>query len=1015
MGNAKSKTKLILRGRGEEAAGRQASPDTAKVQDPIYDDVELLMIRRAIVRDPEMFVLNNLMMCVQFFGNYEEEIEHVKKSLASSREAEFNKQLPAQKHILLPDVLQEHVAHNVGFTSTRQTFRPTIEPLQPVRIYVVHDNVDVIKDNYSLHYSSVNDAVTYSTLLKPTEHQGYVQLQLVEESPSLKTTLKEEEVDLSSIAEGDDEYLSDGESVYGPKPSSDIVQGRAKADTSLRKDVHTRSLPNLRNMKSPYEEQRTLSRDSIYESGHDMKIESDYENGSSAEEQRSSPKRIWFRKANGGTGEHRGGHRAHLQAAKGNCFPGNSRASSTSSGYRSENYAVDSDSNCSRSCEALQSRDAGHHYDTDRSSNLSNAQRSLHSDESYAYKMYDYSNAQIPRRCFKKVTFTSDGKIYDPREEKKQLLNSKQRRIRLAMKRHNYDLSFISSNEFMQYFENIFVRQLAAPLGFDREAVDDVKREGCVVYCDKVMVSKSHRHSKVEQYEVIPTVWSQWPECAQEWLERPRGTWLSVEDVEKIKDFGCYVVPEGFMPKKGNNLIHDVEWQLIFPAAERYLETCMTPAQVQVYLITLMLHKTFMRPVFDTMFGLTTSHIRNKLCWLIEEDYRTSKWMVNRSGECLMKLLNSLYQNISQNDPTLPDYFVRDRNLFEKVPHEHLLHTQKQLKRIIENPVMYVFHAMENIRHSEKFFPRLDYEMLLKILTIDVVALNHSPAPGYIIRSVPRAQEDDYTINEDVDDRYHRTAGFWENAKSQNRQRKIYGRHVTNKTLINPRKATDSIIEISIRCADLEGPRLSALLDFFVRHFIKMGERCHQYAAYRQRDVFLNQAERLSVLLSEQPLYKEDGRIYRDKIKVLKRKITISKSSDEPPKTPKRNPETPIFTASMNDRFSSDPLKKPTASEQNSKSQSEEQKEKSPRIEKTVKATLHEVRFENIHESKTATLEEERPYASNETASNQKQAGNDDSTMMREKVTEARPEKCQRVVSLVENEQDSFLTETTYI
>lgn len=96
----------------------------------------------------------------------------MKETLVSSRETELNERLPPQKHVLLPDVLQEHIARKVGFTSTRQTFRPTIEPLQPVRIYTVHDNVDIGEQNHSSYYSSVNDSFTYNILLKPTEHEG---------------------------------------------------------------------------------------------------------------------------------------------------------------------------------------------------------------------------------------------------------------------------------------------------------------------------------------------------------------------------------------------------------------------------------------------------------------------------------------------------------------------------------------------------------------------------------------------------------------------------------------------------------------------------------------------------------------------------------------------------------------------------------------------------------------------------------------------------------------------------
>lgn len=99
-------------------------------------------------------------------------INEIKETLASSNEAELNKKLPPQKHVLMPDVLQEHIACNVVFTSTRQTFRPTIEPLQPVRIYIVHNNIEITEQHFQSEYSCVNNAVTYNMLMKPSENRG---------------------------------------------------------------------------------------------------------------------------------------------------------------------------------------------------------------------------------------------------------------------------------------------------------------------------------------------------------------------------------------------------------------------------------------------------------------------------------------------------------------------------------------------------------------------------------------------------------------------------------------------------------------------------------------------------------------------------------------------------------------------------------------------------------------------------------------------------------------------------
>lgn len=996
MGSGKSKIKIGKKGKAAAGSG----PPTVNSRTGLeYEDNELTLLRRTIKRNPEIFVLNNLMMCVQFFGNYEEEIEHVKESLAVSREAELSKHLPPQKHVLLPDVLQEQLARNIGFVSTRQTFRPTIEPLQPVRVYVVHDNFDITEQNYAPHYSSVNDAVIYSLRLRPTEHQGYVRLQLLDEMPQLKSQSKEDDLDLSSTTREEDEIYSDGDSVYGPKPNSGIILSRQAQLNAIRnsKYGHSSSLPDLHDDEM-YGERRAMPRKNphgILRSCHNVRFDFDEENASSAEEHQY--------------GNRQGRPRGDLSSAEGRRHPrqvprskkellGNySRASSTSSGYRSGNYAIDSDS----SYNASQNFSSGHSYS------------SVHTDNTYMSKSIDQvdmlddsciETAELPRRCFKKVIYTIDGKIYDPREEKRQVLNSKQRRIKEALNRQNYKVIYVSSAVFMKYFVNLFVHRLAGPLGFDEEAVEDTKRQGCVVYCDKI-TSKGQR-SKIEQYEIIPSVWLEWPECAQEWLDRARGTWPDYEDVGKIKDFGCYVVPEGFVPKKGSNVLQNLEWQLTFPAAERYLETRMSPAQAQVYLIALMLHKTFMRPIFDTMFGMTTAHIRNKLFWMIEENDRPSKWPDTRTGECLLTLLNSLYHSISQNEPILRDYFVKDRNLFQRVPSEHLLHTQKQLKRIIENPVMYVLHAIENIQHSDNFFPRLDYKMLLNILTANIIALMNPALMQQTARSAAPTQKQDHIPQ---DEKFDARFGFWDNAKMQKPQNKAGGRPV-NKPLINPRKAADSIIEIPTRCAELEGPRLSALLDFFVQHFIQTAIRCHQYRAYRQKMVYLDHADRLSILLSEFPTCQEEGRLYRDKIKTLRRRETSSRLPDDPPETPKRNAEgssipTPIFTAPLKERFAPESPKPSPGAVQPDRTEEEtarysnlvnERETNNNVTKKVTKAVVHEVRFHPVEETiVTETAEEDLNRMGNG--------------------VEAHSGKQQSVVSLIERQDDSYLSETTYI
>lgn len=878
MGNSKSKIK------SPKKSYKHGGTETPVNREEEYIDKELFLLRRAIQNNPEIFILNNLMMCVQFFGNYEQEMKHVKETLVSSHETEMNKRLPPQRHVLLPDVLQEHIAKNVGFTSTRRNFLPIIEPLQPVRIFMVHENVDVTEQYYSPHYSTVNDSVTYTTFLKPTEHEGYVQLQLVDEfgTTSKRTTKEEDEMDLSSIAEDDDEFFSDGDSVYGPKPRSNLPGNMITSRTTFKQSLSnsskykqsSKSLPNL------CDDVLSVNREAVSRSScNNMKAETDYENYSSSAERKRRTKRVWSKQELPKRENRR--WEKQLPRSKMQESTNQDQVSSNSSGYRSDNYATNS---------------GGSSYNHSQNSRYSRSTNDTGTEN------YWLTNGEFPSRCFKKITYTAEGKPYDPREDKMYLMDSKQRRIKLALKRHNYDLVYVNSTQFMNYFIYMFVNHLSDSIGFDQESVEDMRREGCVLHCDKVMISPEFKHTRVEQYQIIPAIWLQWPNCAQEWLDRSRNTWPDYNDIELIKDFGCYVVPEGFVPRKGvSNVMLNLEWQLMFPAAERYLETCLTQAQAHVYLMAQVLHKTYMRPIFDTMFSLTTAHIRHKLFWMIEEDSRQVKWPENRMGECLLKLLDSLYVSISQNEPVLSDYFVKDRNLLQHIPSErsYLLTTQKQLKRIKENLVMYVFHAMESIRYRDDFFPRLDYELLLKILTVDTLSLTNPTLTQHIPRGMPRKNDNHILQNE----KYSKT-GLWDAVKNQQKEHHP-AQIVTNKTLINPNKDRDSIIEILVRCAELDSPRLCALLNFFIRHFIKIAECCNHYQAHRQKTIYLDHADRLAILLFEHETFREEARAYRDKIKVLRKKTNNSRSPDDPPETPKRNVETAIYVASLKNRFGS--------------------------------------------------------------------------------------------------------------
>lgn len=94
-----------------------------------------------------------------------------------------------QKHVFLPDKLQEivdsHVRYTERFSSQEngETSRKSIymqqaqakkhlQVLQPQRMYIIHDNIEVNEPGEIADYSTINNAPHYSFLMEGSEELG---------------------------------------------------------------------------------------------------------------------------------------------------------------------------------------------------------------------------------------------------------------------------------------------------------------------------------------------------------------------------------------------------------------------------------------------------------------------------------------------------------------------------------------------------------------------------------------------------------------------------------------------------------------------------------------------------------------------------------------------------------------------------------------------------------------------------------------------------------------------------
>ncbi|XP_058791919.1 uncharacterized protein LOC131664651 [Phymastichus coffea] len=783
--------------------------------DSDLENQRFLEMKRLVREEPNVFILNNLVMTLQLFTNFDKEMEKARESVAS-REEELNRKLIPEKHVLMPDILREHFKGKIRFTSYAKD-EQTVEPLRPVQIYLVYGNVIVTEIEDSRDYSTTGDvSVEYTFVLKEADHKGYVRLEQPTKSMT-KRTANSDTADLSSIAENRNEIYSEDESVYGPLP--------------VKRLNSSSSMPNLLDKN-------------LYYDGRNSNPTYDFQSDAG----NCSPKN------NGRLARKRSSTILHFRNQQ-------SSASSSSSGYTT-NCSIDSDNESYLSQSRL-------HY-------LANGKR--------------VDPSEIPDRCFKCVTYMFNGRVYNPRKEQRPL-TSQQRRIREEKLAYNYDVVYVNGHRFAKHFYEVFKSQLADKMNFDEKDVLNAKRCDATVRLEKIDYLNTKNYINIEPYEVIPCFATHWPQWARRWMTRSRGNWPTEEALEQIGRYHCYLVPESLKQALPNSdLSHplwQLDWYLMFPRAEKYLETCLSPAQTTVYTIALMIHKIFIRTVSST-FGLEVRHIRNILFWMVEKQ---PDWSEHELGKSMVILLERLHKHVQLRK--MSDYFMDDSNIFANVNTDGLLHSQKQLKRIIDNPVMFVFHAMEKIHYeSDDYYPRLDYKKLLNVLTVNELLLISPALANHLQDEIYKKPSADRK--------------FWNQAKQTNQYYMQTRKRSIDTFFINPRRISDTIIEIQEKCEPLTNIRLAHLSMFFAEYFLEMAQCCQNYSDAHQKRVYLDQAKLLALLLFENPKYKQHARNLAEKINSLRVVGVIVKPTNLGPETPKRNADQPIFIGSLKNRYTHD-------------------------------------------------------------------------------------------------------------
>uniref|UniRef100_A0A1A9W333 Mab-21 domain-containing protein n=1 Tax=Glossina brevipalpis TaxID=37001 RepID=A0A1A9W333_9MUSC len=288
-------------------------------------------------------------------------------------------------------------------------------------------------------------------------------------------------------------------------------------------------------------------------------------------------------------------------------------------------------------------------------------------------------------------------------------------RLELERRKKLLAQHYLNSKEFTRYFCELLRKNLSKQLQIDEEELLSATYRGCSIYTNR--------------YELIPAIHvaqnaQDWPKCAFEFRLRDRPVtinrqtgqqmqWPTRTMIKQIETFGFHVIPLGYTPKKKRNPFRDIEWQIVFPKAERYLEQHLTNAQVKVFMITKALFKSFVEPYEKNkplMFAL--DHLRMHLFWECERDYYA--WPEEFLGEVLLRFIQSFMKRLREK--CLRDYFVSNRNLFESIPEYSLITLYSILADITANPLMHLMVALRNLQFAEDYFPKLNFKKLYNIL-----------------------------------------------------------------------------------------------------------------------------------------------------------------------------------------------------------------------------------------------------------------------------------------------------------
>ena len=225
------------------------------------------------------------------------------------------------------------------------------------------------------------------------------------------------------------------------------------------------------------------------------------------------------------------------------------------------------------------------------------------------------------------------------------------------------------------------------------------RKDGPAIHMDAVK-------NRLSSDTVVALAFTDWPECAQDWLSRKRiHGWPSKELIKQCKSLG-FIVVSACHPASDEK---HFQWRISFSHQERLLVTQFNSVQLKCYILLKIIKKELIKQYIkeDT---LTSYHLKTCMLYILENT-PSELWVRENLVDCVIMCLRQIHLWI--RDEKIPNYFIPEENMLDRI-------TKPELRR--------------------KLAARIDWTLNCDIR--DVLFNLQTDRIGYYLRTFPKRRRD---------------------------------------------------------------------------------------------------------------------------------------------------------------------------------------------------------------------------------------------------------------------------------